>query len=172
MAKVKKSGKSHYELLFIVPNNFTEDEAGAIFEKVKTVIVDNEGEITLEENWGKRRLAYPINHFNHGYYGLMEFNLETAALTKIDRALRMSSEIMRHQIIKKKIKSAEQIEKDKKIAEKIAAENVKKEEERKEQEAKKEVKKQEEAKTKDEKKMDLKDLDEKLDKILETDNLL
>ena len=82
-------------------------------------------------------------------------------MAKIDRALRLASEILRHQLVVKKVKSAAQIAEDKKIAAKIAAKSLQEEKTAKEQE-----------KAKDKGKVDLKDLDEKLDKILETDDLL
>ena len=84
-------------------------------------------------------------------------------LINLDRALRMANEILRHQIVTKTVKTAEQIAEDKKIAEKIAARNDK---------AEKEEEKKEKAKETDKEKVDLKDLDEKLDKILETNDLL
>ena len=159
MAKVKSSNIPHYELLYIISNKYTEDELGPIMDKVKKTINDKGGNITYSEEWGKKRLAYPIKHFYYGYYILMEFDLVGSEAVKIDQALKMMNEILRYQIVSKKIKTAEEIEQDKKIADKIAAKQAKVEKE----EEKKEVKK---------KKVDLKDLDEKLDKILEAEDLL
>jgi uncharacterized Zn finger protein (UPF0148 family) len=73
----------------------------------------------------------------------------------------MMSEVLRHQIITKKVKTEEEIKKEKEITKKIAA---------KQAEEKKTLEEKERAK--DKKKIDLEDLDEKLDKILETDDLL
>ena len=101
MSKTKKIEKEHYELLYIIPNNFTEEESGQIQEKVKKQIRDKGGEITFKENWGKKRLAYPINHFNHGYYGLLEFDAEKKDLDEINRFLGLLDEILRFLIIKK-----------------------------------------------------------------------
>ena len=102
MSKVKKEGATHYEILYIVPNNFTEDEAKKIDGNVKKLIEDNGGKITYEEFWGKKKLAYPINHFNHGYYTLYEFDMDGINLVKLDKALKLSNEVLRHQIIVKK----------------------------------------------------------------------
>jgi len=161
MAKMKLSGPANYELLYIIPNKFTEEEAGAINKKVSDIITNHKGNISASEYWGKKRLAYPINNNNHGYYNLIEFSLERENLAEINQVLRMSNEVLRHQIVKKEIKTVAQIEEDKKIASKIASRQAKKENEVKEKE-----------KAKDEKKLELKDLDAKLDKILETDDLL
>lgn len=161
MSKTKSSEIPHYEVLFVVPNKFTQEEADAINKKVKDIISKNKGNITFSEEWGKKRLAYSINHFNHGYYYLAEFDMEGESLTEVNKILRMSNEVLRHQIVRKKVKTAEEIAKEKKVAEKIATKTeVKTKEE------------EEKAKTKDAKKLDLKDLDKKLDKILDTDDLL
>lgn len=159
MAKNKTSEIPHYELLYIVSNKYSEEELKPIIEKVRKIISDQGGNITFSEEWGKKRLAYPINNFRYGYYNLVEFDLEGEKLIKIDKALRLAREILRHQIVNKKQKSLAEIEKEKKITEKIIAKREKDEKEEKEEEKKKD-------------KVELKDLDEKLDKILETDDLL
>jgi small subunit ribosomal protein S6 len=161
MSKTKSSEIPHYELLYIISNKFSEDELAPLIQKVNKIIADYSGIITHTEEWGKKRLAYPIKSFGYGYYILVEFNLIGEKLKEIDRLLRMTSEILRHQIVKKKIKSVEEIEKEKKISEKIAAKAEKEKKITKEKE-----------KLVDKEKINLKELDEKLDKILETDDLL
>ena len=161
MSKVKSGETPHYELLYLISNKFSEDEVKPIIEKINSVITNNQGKITLAETLGKKRLAYPIKGFRYGYYILSEFDMVGENLINLDRALRMMNEVLRHQIVIKIVKTAEQIAQDKKIAEKIAARTVKEE---------KEVK--EKIKETDREKVDLKDLDEKLDKILETNDLL
>jgi len=160
MSKVKSGKTPHYELLYLISNKFSEDEVKPIVAKVNSLILSNQGKITLAEDLGKKRLSYPIKGFRYGYYNLAEFDMVGESLINVDRALRMMNEILRHQIITKTVKTEEQIAQDKKIAEKIAARNIKEE---------KEVK--EKIKETDKEKVDLKDLDEKLDKILETNDL-
>lgn len=145
----------------MVPNKFTEDELKPIAEKVKQTITNKGGKITFSEDWGSKRLAYPIKSMSHAYYSLLEFEAVGEKMSEIDRALRMTNEIMRHQIVTKKIKTEETIAKEKKIAQRIAS---KKKEET--------VKEEKEIKTKKKEKIDLLQLDEKLDKILNTDDLL
>ena len=161
MSKIKSSKIPHYELLYIISNKFSENELAPIAERVKKIIIDNGGDITINKEWGKKRLAYPIKGFYYGYYFLLEFDLAGEKLAKVDRALRLSSEIVRHQIVSKKVKTAEEIKKEKEIAAKIAAKTT--------EEASREEKL---TKEKSKEKIDLKELDEKLDKILETSDLL
>lgn len=162
MSRTKSSEIPHYELLYIISNKFSEDEVKPIIEKINSLIVSNQGKITLAENLGKKRLSYPIKGFRYGYYVLAEFDMAGESLINVDRTLRMTNEVLRHQIIIKIVKTAEQIVQDKKIAEKIAARNDK---------AEKEEERKEKTKETDKEKVDLKDLDEKLDKILETNDL-
>lgn len=161
MSKTKSNAIPHYELLYLISNKFSEDELAPIAEKINKMIIDNQGEITQQEAWGKKRLSYAIKGFIYGYYNLVEFNLAGEKLKDVERALRMASEILRHQIVKKKVLSAQQIAKDKKIAAKIAAKAEKEEKEVIEKE-----------KTTEKEKINLEDLDKKLDKILDTDDLL
>ncbi len=163
MSRTKSSETPHYELLYIISNKFSEDEVRPIVEKINFLITSNQGKITLAQDLGKKRLSYPIKGFRYGYYILAEFDMAGESLINVDRAMRMMNEVLRHQIITKVVKTAEQIAQDKKIAEKIAARNDK---------AEKEEEKKEKAKETDKEKVDLKDLDEKLDKILETNDLL
>ncbi|RLC38598.1 30S ribosomal protein S6 [Candidatus Falkowbacteria bacterium] len=163
MAKNKKNEIPHYELLYIVSNKYTEDELKPIVLNVNKTIEENGGKITYKEDWGKKKLAYSIKHFNYGYYSLAEFDIEGGQVEKIDKELRMSSEILRHTIVVKIAKTAEEIKAEKTRAKVIVKKAIK--EKRKEKE---EPLKKEEPKTK----VDLKDLDEKLDKILDTDDLL
>jgi len=154
MAKTKSSELPHYELLYIISNKFSEDEVAPIVEKIKALISESKGTINHTENWGKKHLAYPIKGFSYGYYNLVEFDMDGASMTKVDRTLRMSSDVLRHQIVRKNSKTIEgqapvKIEK-----------------------APKEVKPKEKAKDQEKSKTNLKDLDEKLDKILETNDLL
>jgi small subunit ribosomal protein S6 len=158
MAKNKSSDVPHYEILYIISNKFTEEEVKPIQEKVKKIITDNGGKITFEEEWGKKRLAYPIKHNNHGYYILSEFDIEGKKLEKINETLRLTNEVIRFQIITKEIKKSKPTAvKKKRVSEKKEVDLVKKV---------KEEKKAPKAK------VDLKALDEKLDKILDTDDLL
>jgi len=170
----KNESSEHYELIYLISNKFSEDELEPITSSVLKLIKDNGGEITLEENWGKKKLAYPIKKFFNAYYYLVEFNLRGEDLEKLDKYLRLSEEILRHIIVKKRIKTEEEIEEEKKIAKKIA-ERVEKEEQEKQEEGRNaDISEQENKKpTKEDKQASMEDLDEKLDKILdETDNLL
>jgi small subunit ribosomal protein S6 len=192
MSKVKSAEKIRYELLYIIPNKFTEDEAKAIDEKVKKMIATADGETIYVEDWGKKKMAYMIDGYSYGYYKLIEFDLEGAKLIELDNFLRLSNDVLRHQIVRAAKRTLEQIAADKKKSEELAAarkspknggEAEKKEKSAEKVEGKTEektsglvsgedkVQPEEERKTY-KKKAELKDLDSKLDDILDTKDLI
>jgi small subunit ribosomal protein S6 len=166
MAKNKKSGIPHYELLYIVANKFTEDDLKGINSRVNKLIEKTEGKITFKEDWGKKKFCFPIEHGKFGYYQFIEFDMPSEKIEKINTELRMSPEVLRHMIVNHAPKTAKQIEVEKRLEEKrLAYKASKKLEEKTSRPAKKEV-------PKAKKKVDSKELNAKLDKILETDDLL
>ena len=90
MAKVNAT----YETLFIVDMTAGESAVKATVEKFKAIISEN-GEITGINEWGKRRLAYPINDKNEGYYVLVTFNAPTDFPAELGRIFGITEDIMR-----------------------------------------------------------------------------
>lgn len=185
MSKVKSSEKVRYELLYIIPNKFTEDEAKAIDEKIKGQIVSSSGEVVYSEDWGKKKLAYQIESYNYGYYKLAEFDLEGKNLRELDNFLRLSNDVLRHQIIRVPSRTPEQRQADKKKSDELAAikkklreggaektEKIEKPEEKTTSLAAAEKTHPTEERKTFKKKADLKDLDQKLDDILDTKDLI
>ena len=168
MAKNKSAEIPHYELLFIISNKYSEEESKNVVKTAHKIITDNKGDITYSEEWGKKKFAYPINHFHYGYYFLTEFNCLGENINKINQDFRLSSEILRYMIVAKKMRSEKEIKAEKAREEKKIIKKIKEEEE--EEKESKIIDKKESKKIKQ--KVDTKELDEKLDKILETDDLL
>jgi len=156
----------NYELLYIVPNQYTDEEAKKIKEKIDAMLQSYGAVIGLEEDMGKKKLAYPIGQTAHGYYFLTEFELEAGAnLAKINNDLCLDKEILRAQIVTKQKLTPEQIEKAKK-REAARAKMMK-------ESADKEAAKPAEQSAKPEKKKaDIKNLDDKLEEMLKTDDLV
>jgi small subunit ribosomal protein S6 len=171
MSKTKPSGAIHYELLFVLPNKFTDDEAKAVSERVEKTLTEQGGSITFREFWGKKKLAYPIKNNVYGYYSLLEFDLEGKQLAKIDKVLRLSNEVIRFLIVKKKVKSEAEIQKQVKIAAKINSKKAAEQKQEEEAAAKKTAKTATRSKAK-EVNDDEKSLDEKLEGILNAKDLL
>lgn len=87
-----------YELLYIVPNKYTEEEVKGISESVNAVISKHGGEVSKTVNFGKRRLAYPVEHNHYGYYILNHFTIEANQQKELNEELRLKEDLLRHLI--------------------------------------------------------------------------
>lgn len=88
-----------YETIFVVDVQNGEEATKALVEKFTKLIADN-GEITSVNEWGKRRLAYPINDLNEGYYVLVNFNAEGNFISELDRLFNINEGILRSIIVR------------------------------------------------------------------------
>lgn len=91
---------TQYELLYIIPATFTDDDVGGIEANVKALLEKQGATIDETTRLGKFRLAYPIKHVRHGHYILAKFTAEGATVAKIDEALRISNDVLRHLILR------------------------------------------------------------------------
>lgn len=89
---------NRYELLYIIPTSFTDDEVGTIENKVSALLTKYQATVESTRRLGKFRLAYAINHQRHGHYVMVIFTAEPAAMAKIDENLRIMTEPLRHLI--------------------------------------------------------------------------
>lgn len=88
-----------YETLFVVDCTLGEESVKAIVEKFTTLISEN-GTIESVDEWGKRRLAYPIDYKNDGYYVLVNFKSEGAFTLELERVFGITEGILRSIVIK------------------------------------------------------------------------
>ncbi len=161
----------HYELAYIVPIKYLDDELQKVNETVASMLKSFGGEITATEDMGKRRLAYPIEQVFQGSYFAIEFNMDSVEIPQFEAKLKLQKEVLRHMIVTKRIKSSEEVERENKIREGLKT--AKQEELNKiEEEEKSSIKKEEEViveEKKEKNKAKLEDLDKKLDEILKDD---
>ena len=94
MAKI--SGK--YETIFIVNPTLEEAAATAVADKFKSLIEENGTNVEVED-WGKRRLAYPIEDQNEGIYTLVRFESKPEFPAELDRIYKITDGIMRSIIV-------------------------------------------------------------------------
>ena len=88
-----------YESLFIVDLSNGEEAAKATVAKFTDLIAKN-GEIVEVADWGKRRLAYPINDMNEGYYTVVTFKSESSFPVELERLYNIDESIMRDIVLK------------------------------------------------------------------------
>jgi small subunit ribosomal protein S6 len=85
-----------YELVYIVRPTVDEQSLAAVKEKVEKFITGATGEITRRDDWGKRRLAYPIQNFTEGFYTVLQFNFPPTAVRDLERSLQLTEEVLRY----------------------------------------------------------------------------
>ena len=88
-----------YETLFVVDCSLGEDTVKELINKFTTLIADN-GAIDSVDEWGKRRLAYPINDKNDGYYVLVNFKSEGSFTAELERVFGITEGILRSIVIR------------------------------------------------------------------------
>jgi small subunit ribosomal protein S6 len=89
-----------YELIYILPPETTEQQAGELHEQIAAVVARLHGEIEKTENWGRRKLAYEIGHFKEGVYVLEVINGSGELMKEIDRRLKVIDQVFRHMIVR------------------------------------------------------------------------
>ena len=93
----------HYELVVVLSPVLNQDQATETWERIKGFISTREAEITHEENWGTRRLAYSIRkgpyHFQEGNYNLTRFATETPFNIELETFLRQDEQVLRSMVI-------------------------------------------------------------------------
>ena len=97
--------KALYENLFIVTMKDGEEATKALVEKFVTLIKENAEDVEVNE-WGKRRLAYPINDMEEGYYVLLTFKSESAFPAELERVMGITDGILRYMVIRLEEKKA------------------------------------------------------------------
>ena len=89
-----------YEVLFVVDLTPGEEGVKALVEKFTSLIAAN-GTVNEVNEWGKRRLAYPINDMNDGYYVLVNFSAPTDFPAELERVFSITDGILRSMVIAK-----------------------------------------------------------------------
>lgn len=87
-------------------------------QRVKKIINDNNGKIISVDNWGKKKLAYPINKLESAVYIFYTLELSPTATTKLESTLNITDEVIRYLIVKLDDKEQAKILKAKEIVEK------------------------------------------------------
>ena len=84
-----------YETVFILTPVLSDEQMKEAVEKFKGVLVQNGAEIVNEEEWGLKKLAYPIQKKSTGFYCLIEFKGEPTIVKKLDIAYRRDERVIR-----------------------------------------------------------------------------
>jgi small subunit ribosomal protein S6 len=85
-----------YELGIILNPDIGDDQARAIVERVTQTIAADDGQVVRVNAWGRRRLAYPIEHHRDGLYFFFDLILNPEATSELEHSIRVNEDILRH----------------------------------------------------------------------------
>lgn len=93
-----------YEMMLLVTDRLEEEAAQAAFEKAKTILADQGGNLLEEAWWGKRKLAYEIDKRDHGFYGVLDFEATAEAVAELERQLKISDDVVRFKTVRPELR--------------------------------------------------------------------
>jgi small subunit ribosomal protein S6 len=88
----------HYEIVFLVHPDQSE-QVPAMVERYKALIEGDNGKIHRLEDWGRRQLAYPIQHLAKAHYVLLNIECNAAVLAELQSGFRFNDAVLRHLIV-------------------------------------------------------------------------
>jgi len=89
-----------YETTVIINPTLEEHQIEGIIKNVEEMITKNNGSIVTTERWGRKRLTYPIDKRNNGYYAHIDFESDTNIITDLERNFEYDENIMRYLTIR------------------------------------------------------------------------
>ena len=92
--------QNNYETIMIINSNLEEATIRATIEKFESLINAN-GKVESTEEWGKKKLAYPIKKQAEGYYVLVNFTSNPEFIDELDRIYNITDEVIKHIVVKK-----------------------------------------------------------------------
>lgn len=116
--------KSVYESAILINAALDDQQIESIITRVKDLITTNGGEIRDFENWGRKRLAYPIEKSKIGYYAIFRFDAPGDIVAKLERSYNLDEQILRFVNLKLGKDALEQLEKNKTLSVNLKEETV------------------------------------------------
>jgi small subunit ribosomal protein S6 len=87
--------QNNYEAVFIMTPVLSDQQMKEAVDKFKTVLTNGGAEIVHEENWGLKKLAYPVNHKSTGFYQLLQFKSAPELIKKFEIELKRDERVIR-----------------------------------------------------------------------------
>lgn len=87
-----------YEMLYVLDSALADEAKEAFVKKFEDVVTAANGKVVTTDKWGVKKLSYPINYKNDGYYVLMTFEAEGSVVKELDRIAGLSTEVLRRMI--------------------------------------------------------------------------
>ena len=91
---------NEYELMYVISPRLMVEEIDSTIERIGGLVEAAGGEILMTDNWGRRRLAYPIKHHFEGTYVLTHMTLPPDRFAGFERAMHLNEHILRHLVVR------------------------------------------------------------------------
>lgn len=91
---------NQYETVFILTPVLSEQQMTETVEKFKALLTEKRAELLNEENWGMKKMAYPIQKKSTGFYTLLEFKAEPEVIERLEVAYRRDERVLRYLTVK------------------------------------------------------------------------
>lgn len=89
-----------YELVMVVSPEVGDEGFPSTVDRINEFIKERGGEVKQVDQWGRRRLAYPIRRFTEGFYAVTQFSLDPQAVRALEGNLDMAEDVLRHLVVK------------------------------------------------------------------------
>jgi small subunit ribosomal protein S6 len=99
--------KRDYELGFILSPEVSEEETRTILDRLGQIVAQHSGQIVKVNQWGRRRLAYPIQRHRDGHYVFIDMILTPETVIELERALKVSEIVLRYMLTKRDAKAVQ-----------------------------------------------------------------
>lgn len=96
----------NYEVAFIIRPEVDEEAQQAIIDQLSQLLTADGGQVANVEAWGRRRLAYPINKVQEGFYYFIQGQFPSSVLPELDRTVFLSEDILRHMVTRQEKQAA------------------------------------------------------------------
>lgn len=105
-----------YESAVLINAALDDQQIDSILTRIKDLITNNGGEIRELDNWGRKRLAYPVDKSKIGYYAIFRFDAPSDIVAKLERTYTLDEQILRFVTLKLSNDALEQLEKNKTLS--------------------------------------------------------
>lgn len=89
-----------YELVLVMPGNFEKEKLQSLSQKIKTIITNVKGVIKQDDDWGVKKLAYPIQKNKLGHYYIWQVELPGDQIKEIRRLMNFENDLLRYLLLK------------------------------------------------------------------------
>ena len=90
-----------YELVLVVNAKIEDDARAAVVDKAKAYVERFGGTVAEVEDWGKRKLAYEIQHMKEGFYYFIQFEADATCPAELEKRVRIMDNVLRYLVVRK-----------------------------------------------------------------------